>query len=151
MTPRSVKPFSIQAVGRLISGIRLASPEPSPPTTEGWSNPFTALDSDKVELLELALSRLPHDHPDRAILLATWCSDVAFTTHHDDRLPFAEESIALAEATGDDTTIVRIHNQVALFVPFAAVLGAVAVPVGGRPGAGETYRRSGAPVRGIRH
>ena len=80
----------------------------------GMVNSITALDSDKVELLELALSRLPHDHPDRAILLATWCSDVAFTTHHDDRLPFAEESIALAEATGDDTTIVRIHNQVAL-------------------------------------
>ncbi len=80
----------------------------------GMVNSITALDVDKVELLELALSRLPEDHPDRAILLATWCSDVAFTTHHDDRLPYAEESIALAEATGDDTIIVRIHNQVAL-------------------------------------
>jgi hypothetical protein len=80
----------------------------------GMVNSITAVDNDKVELLELALSRIPDDHPDRAILLATWCSDVAFSTHHDDRLTFAEESIALAEATGDDVLIVRIHNQVAL-------------------------------------
>ena len=95
-------------------GFRAPRQGSSPPTTEGWSIPSPALDTDKVELLELALSRLPDDHPDRAILLATWCSEVAFTTHHSDRLAFAEESIGLAEATGDDTTIVRIHNQVAL-------------------------------------
>jgi class 3 adenylate cyclase len=77
-----------------------------------------AVDADKVEVLELALTRLPDGHPDRALLLATLCSEMAFRSSLDDRMALADEAVAIAEASGDDVMRVRVLNHIVL--PFHA-------------------------------
>ena len=44
----------------------------------GWTSTVGAIDADKVEILELALERLTRRHPDRALVLATLCSELGF-------------------------------------------------------------------------
>jgi len=77
-----------------------------------YSNAGT-LDTDKVAVLETALDRLPADHPDRALLLAALCAELGFVGTLERRQALADEAIALAEASGDDATIVRVLNLVA--------------------------------------
>ena len=74
---------------------------------------MTSVDTEKVELLERALAQLPDDHRDRAILLATLCSENAFDTTLEEHLALAEQA-CLAAAGADDPTVVRVLNQVAL-------------------------------------
>jgi hypothetical protein len=62
----------------------------------------SAVDSDKVEILEMALARLPDDHLDRARVLATLCSELAYGSSLERREALAEEALAIAEAAGDD-------------------------------------------------
>jgi class 3 adenylate cyclase/tetratricopeptide (TPR) repeat protein len=78
-----------------------------------------SIDSDKVEMLEQALSRLPENHRDRALLLAHLCSELIYGSSLEHRLALADEAIAIAQSTGDDATIVRVLDHVSrpLHVP----------------------------------
>jgi class 3 adenylate cyclase/tetratricopeptide (TPR) repeat protein len=80
----------------------------------GLVSSVTSVNTDKVELLQRALDQLPEGHPDRPLLLATLCSEIAFETSLEDRLALAELACAAAEAGGDNATVVRVLNQVSL-------------------------------------
>ena len=79
----------------------------------GQSSNVGSIDADKVEVLEMALDLLPNDHPDRALLLAALSVEFAFVGTFERREALANEAIAIANATGDDATIVRVLNLVA--------------------------------------
>ncbi len=85
----------------------------------GYFSNAGATDTDKVEILEMALSRLPDGHPDRALVLATLCSELTWGSPLDRRRSLADEALAIAESCGDDATIVRVIHHVhdALRVP----------------------------------
>ena len=85
----------------------------------GWHTAAGAVDADKVEILEMALARLPADRPERALVLATLCSELVSGSPLERRQALADEAIAIAESSGDDPMMVRVLNQVfvSLFVP----------------------------------
>jgi class 3 adenylate cyclase/tetratricopeptide (TPR) repeat protein len=66
------------------------------------------IDGDKVGILETTLDRLPPEHPDRALILATMCAELTFGTPLERRQALADEALAIAEASGDDATLVRV-------------------------------------------
>ena len=70
------------------------------------------VDVDRVELLDTALARLPADHPDRALVLATLCKELIFGSPLERRQALADEAIAIAQSFGDDAIIVRVLNHV---------------------------------------
>jgi tetratricopeptide (TPR) repeat protein len=70
------------------------------------------VDADRVEILELALDRLPADHPSRPLVLAKLCSELDYGSSLERRQGLADEAIALARSTGDDATIVRVLNDI---------------------------------------
>ena len=47
----------------------------------GYYSTASAIDTDKVEMLEMALDRLTTDNPDRALVLATLCSELPTGAH----------------------------------------------------------------------
>ena len=73
------------------------------------------IDTDKVEVLELALDRVSADSPDRALVLATLCSELTTGSPLNRRQALADEAIAIAQTSGDDAVIVQVLNQ--LFYP----------------------------------
>ena len=77
------------------------------------------LDEDKIEILEMTLSRLSPDDRDRPLVLATLCSELALGTPLARRQALAEEALVLAVGSGDDAIIVRVLNSIyyALQVP----------------------------------
>jgi class 3 adenylate cyclase/tetratricopeptide (TPR) repeat protein len=79
------------------------------PSPSGYVGGY--LDTDKVEILERALGRLSADSPQRALVLATLCSEISFTRTEESR-SLAEEAVAAAHALGDDETIVWVINHV---------------------------------------
>jgi class 3 adenylate cyclase/tetratricopeptide (TPR) repeat protein len=85
----------------------------------GWHTSAGAVDANKVEILELALERLPADHLDRSLVLATLCSELIWGSAIERRQALADEAIAIAHASGDDATIVKVlnHTSYALLVP----------------------------------
>ena len=76
----------------------------------GWVSSAGTVDTDKVEILELALDRLSVDSPDPALVLATLCSELVFGTASERRQALAREAVAIARASGDDAIIVRVLN-----------------------------------------
>jgi class 3 adenylate cyclase len=82
----------------------------------GWYTASGVVDSEKVELLELALERLPAVHPDRALVLGTLCAELAFGSTLEHRQALADEALAIVESTGDDAEVVRTLNH--LVFPF---------------------------------
>lgn len=80
----------------------------------GFFTTVGLIDVDKVAVLESALQRLPDDHPDRALVLATLCSELAYGAPLDHRRALADEAITIAESSGDDATVVRVLNSVSL-------------------------------------
>jgi tetratricopeptide (TPR) repeat protein len=77
---------------------------------------FTAVgtvDTEKVEVLELALSRLPASDSDRALVLALQCAELTWGSTLERRQSLAAEAVAIAQASGDDVTVVRVLNSVA--------------------------------------
>ena len=80
----------------------------------GTLSTVDALDADKVDVLERALAHPGLDDGDRAQLLAILCSESTVGTTLEHRQALAEEAVALASATGDDDTIVRVLNHVLL-------------------------------------
>jgi class 3 adenylate cyclase/tetratricopeptide (TPR) repeat protein len=71
-------------------------------------------DADKFEVLELTLDRLTPRDPDRALVLATLCSELTFGSPLERRQALADEAIAIAEGSGDDALVVRVLNHVHL-------------------------------------
>jgi class 3 adenylate cyclase len=71
-------------------------------------------DVDKIEVLEMALARLPGDHRDRALLLASLSKELPGESPLERRRALSDEALAIAEASGDDATIVRVLLQVSL-------------------------------------
>jgi class 3 adenylate cyclase len=87
---------------------------------------FTAMgvqDLAKIEILELALDRLPVDDPDRALVLAALCLELTYGSSLARLQPLADEAIAIAMASGDDTVIVRVLNDVAQPLRVPVLLG----------------------------
>ena len=58
----------------------------------GYTSNNNATDTEKVEMLELAVDRLPFDHPDRALVLATLCSELAYGSALERRRALADEA-----------------------------------------------------------
>ena len=77
----------------------------------GWLSAAGAVDTEKVEVLELALDRSAADDPDRALVLATLCQELNFG-ERDRRDALAREAVAIARKSGADVTIVRVLNGV---------------------------------------
>jgi len=80
----------------------------------GFYSVLGAIDADKVEVLQMALDLLSSDHPDRALVLATLCSELTHGSPLERRQALADEAITIAESCGDDATIVRVLNHVFL-------------------------------------
>jgi tetratricopeptide (TPR) repeat protein len=80
----------------------------------GFFSAGGVIDADKVEILEMALDRLPADNPERALVLATLCSELTYGSPLERREALADEALAIAHASGDDATIVRVLNHVFL-------------------------------------
>ncbi len=71
-----------------------------------------AFDTEKVEILEKALDRLSTDDPDRALVLATLCSELTFESPLHRLQALADEAVVIAETFDDDEVIVRVLNLV---------------------------------------
>jgi tetratricopeptide (TPR) repeat protein len=80
----------------------------------GFFSAAGAINSDNIELLELALARLPADHPDRSLVLATLCQEVTYGSTLDRRVALADEALAIAGSSGNDALIVRVLNLLAI-------------------------------------
>ncbi len=85
----------------------------------GWFSAAGVIDTEKVEVLEIALDRLPADHIARALVLSTLCSELAYGSPLERRQALADEAVAIAELSGDDALIVRVLNNLVapLLVP----------------------------------
>jgi len=77
----------------------------------GWFTSATTIDADKIEILELALERVPAEQPDRALVLAALCMELTWDSPVERRQALSDEALAIAVASGDDTTIVRVLNN----------------------------------------
>jgi DNA-binding SARP family transcriptional activator len=80
----------------------------------GTFSTVSTVDVEKIEILETALDRLPADHPDRALVLATLCSELTIGSPLDRRRSLADEALSIAEKSGDDLVVVRVLNHVHL-------------------------------------
>ena len=85
----------------------------------GFYSAVGIIDDEKIDILELALARLPADHHDRALVLATLCAATIVGSPLEHRQALADEALAIARSSDDDATIVRViyHVAYALFVP----------------------------------
>ena len=81
--------------------------------SRGFFSSIGVIDSDRVAVLESALDALSHDDGrERALLLATLCSELALGTSLDRRLELADAARAMARRLGDPETIIRTMNLV---------------------------------------
>jgi len=81
-------------------------------SNRGMFSAAGVIDTDRVEILEMAIDRLSKDHLDRALVLATVCAELSFGSPLERRQALAEEAIAIAGSSGDDAVIVQVLNQV---------------------------------------
>jgi hypothetical protein len=81
-----------------------------------------AIDTDKVRMLETALDRLSTASRDRALVLATLCSELTFGSPVERRQALADQALAIAHSCGDDATIVRVVNHVTVPLQVPALL-----------------------------
>ena len=106
----------------------------------GFYSAIGTTDSQKVEVLEAALNDLPARSPERALVLATLCSELAHGSPLELRQGLAEEAESIANQSGDDTTCVRVLNH--LYIP---------LQVPSAPGSGaDPNRRRARPRRAPR-
>ena len=81
--------------------------------SRGFFSSIGVIDSDKVALLESALDALGDDDGrERALLLATLCSELALGTTLDRRQELADAARAMARRVGDPDTVIRTLNLV---------------------------------------
>jgi class 3 adenylate cyclase len=78
----------------------------------GIASDVRELDSEKVAILELALERLAKDSPERALLLATLCTELSFHASFERCLALGEEALAIADASDHDAIVVGVSNTV---------------------------------------
>jgi tetratricopeptide (TPR) repeat protein len=85
----------------------------------GFYSAIGAIDTEKVHILEMASNLLSMDNAERALVLATLCSELAHGSPLDRRIALADEAIAIAESSGDDEIVVRVlnHLHIPLQVP----------------------------------
>ena len=85
----------------------------------GTFSTVDAMDAEKITVLEMALDRLPDNHPNRALLLAILCSELTIGSTLERREELARDAIRIAESSGDDVTLVRVltHVLIPLAVP----------------------------------
>jgi class 3 adenylate cyclase/tetratricopeptide (TPR) repeat protein len=88
----------------------------------GFYSATGTVDTDRVDVLELALDRLPTDHPSRALVLAKLCTELNYQSSLDRRHALAGEAVALARSTGNDATIVRVLNDISGPLAFPQLL-----------------------------
>jgi DNA-binding SARP family transcriptional activator len=80
----------------------------------GTFSTVSAIDAEKVEMLEASLRRLPADDVRRALVLATLCTELTVGSTLERRLDLADEALTIAHNCGDDATVVRVINHVLL-------------------------------------
>jgi class 3 adenylate cyclase/tetratricopeptide (TPR) repeat protein len=88
----------------------------------GFVTSVGVIDAEKVEILEIALARLPADHPDRALVLAMLCAELTYGSTLERRQALADEAVAVAELSGNDAIIVRVLNLVGFPLLLPALL-----------------------------
>lgn len=88
----------------------------------GWHSTSGVSDSEKVTQLELALQQLPQDVPERALVLAALCAELAFGSTLERRQALADEALKIGRASGDDAIMVRTLNQMAFSVTVPSLL-----------------------------
>ena len=94
---------------------------------------FTAagtIDTEKVEVLELALNRLPANDADRALVLAILCAELTWGSTLERRQSLAAEAVAIAQSSGDDVIVVRVLNSVTYPLTVHSLIGQSLVVVG---------------------
>ena len=114
----------------------------------GFFSALGVVDDEKVAVLESALGwRRPGDSPERAVLLATLCSELAYGSL-DRRLELAREATEMAERLDDPATADRRAQPAAAAAqhPEHPARTVARQRQGGGPGAGA--RRAGAAVLG---
>ena len=83
--------------------------------SRGWMSIAGGVDRERIEMLELALTRLgDSDSPDRARLLALLRVEITWDAEFDDRLAMATQAVDMARRTGDDAALVdaiRLCNE----------------------------------------
>ncbi len=83
--------------------------------SRGWMSIAGGIDRERIEMLELALTRLDDsDSPDRARLLALLSVEITWDAEFDDRLAMAARAVDMARRTGDDAALVdaiRLCNE----------------------------------------
>ena len=82
--------------------------------SRGFFSNVGAIDAEKVEVLETALARLRGETTDRALILATLCSELTQGSPLERRQALADEAISIATSFGDDAILVRVLNLVYL-------------------------------------
>jgi len=81
--------------------------------SRGFFSSIGVIDAEKVAVLESALSAFPADDSnDRALLLATLCSELALGTTLERRKELADSARSMARRLGDPATVVRTLNLV---------------------------------------
>ncbi len=78
----------------------------------GFFSAVGAIDAAKVEVLETALDRLSSPTPERALVLASLCKELAFGSTLEHRQALADEAIAIARSLHDDAILLRVLNLV---------------------------------------
>ena len=78
----------------------------------GFFSAFGQLDGEKVAMLKAALEYSHKNSAQRAMVLATYCQELAFDSPLERRQLLAEEALSTARASGDATTVVRVLNRV---------------------------------------
>ena len=109
----------------------------------GFYSAVGATDADKVEILGRALDVLDAGAPDRSLVLATLCSELAHGSSLERRQALAEDALAVAESSGDDATVVRVLNHI--YVPLQ-VPALLALSLARTTEALERAERAGDPA-----
>jgi hypothetical protein len=78
----------------------------------GYTSSVGSVDEAKVEVLEMALDELTATSPDRALLLATLCAELAYSAPLERRQALADEALSVARSCADDATIVSVLNKI---------------------------------------
>ena len=89
----------------------------------GYFTAVGTVDTEKVEVLELALNRLSANDADRALVLAIQCAELCWGSTLERRQSLAAEAVAIAEASGDDVTVVRVLNGIAYPLTVHSLIG----------------------------
>ena len=81
----------------------------------GFYSAVGSTDAEKVAVLETALCEISDRNPERALVLAALCSEIAHGSTLERRQTLAQEAEEIVKGSNDDTTCVRVLNH--LYVP----------------------------------